>query len=198
MTPVRRRVTCVLLLGAALLAGCSGNGPAVAKSELPGLVLQPKDLGEGYKQFDEGRLAISDQPGGTRSDPARFGRIDGWKARYQGEPGSGPGAGEVVESRADLFADGDGAQKESAALRKELTGEQSGGKLVPRKGLGDEAFVLVRPPLPGGRATFVTVSWRAGNVTASVLLAGTRTHADKQAVHLARAQQQRISTAGQK
>ena len=194
-----RRLTCCLVLGASLLSGCSGSEATVATSRLPQLVLQPKDVGEGYKQFDEGRLAFSDQPTGDRADPARFGRVDGWKARYQGEPGSGPAAGELVESRADLFTDSEGAHKELAALRQELTGEQGGGgTLVPQKGLGNEAFVLTRPPLPGGQATFVTVAWRSANVTATVLLAGTRTNADKEAVRLARAQQERISRASQK
>lgn len=198
-TAAWRRLTCCLVLGASLLSGCSGSEATVAMSRLPQLVLQPKDVGVGHKQFDEGRLAFSDQPTGDRADPARFGRVGGWKARYQGEPGSGPAAGELVESRADLFADSDGAEQELAAYREELTGGQGGGgDLVPQDNLGDEAFLLTRPPLPGGQAAFVTVAWRSANVTASVLLAGTRTNADKEAVRLARAQQERISSASKK
>jgi len=185
-----------LVLGAALLAGCSGSESTLDEAQLPRLVLQPDDLGEEYEQFDEGRLAIADRPPGPRSDPGRFGRVDGWKARYRSVDASGPTAGEVLESRADLFAEGNGAHSDLAAQRDELASRSSGGgELSARQGLGDEAFLLTRPPLPGGRARFVTVAWRYANVTASVLLTTARADPTAAAMRLARLQQGRMKAA---
>jgi len=68
-----------------LLASCGhgGGGASIEKSELPTLVLQPSDLPKAFSQFDEGRQVRIDAHPGPRGDPARFGRVDGWKARYR-------------------------------------------------------------------------------------------------------------------
>ena len=80
-----------------------------------------------------------DQPSGQRSDPARFGRIDGWKARYR-RPGTRQTEGPlVVESRADVFEDADGATSEFDAYGSEL--QDAGTPLEELTDLGDRGFV---------------------------------------------------------
>jgi len=186
-----------LLLGAVVLTGCSAGEDLLTEEQLPDLVLQPGDLDDGYERFDEGRLAIADRPTGARSEPGRFGRLDGWKARYRLPEGGETAVAAVVESRVDLFADSDGAEQELAAHRAELTGEDAGAvEEVPD--LGDDAFVQVRSQGAGASLAFVTVAWRQANATGSVVVNGTGAGEDVEAaaLRLARAQQERMSSAG--
>jgi hypothetical protein len=190
------------LAAAVVLAGCSQLGDesaqAIPAAALPTLVLQPADVGDRFVRFDEGPLAIADSPGGERSDPARFGREGGWKARYrrQGSETRGP---LVVESRADLFA-GSGAEEDFAMHRGALelqARSPSDLELVELSELGDEAVALA-PPEDADAGSFVsiTVAWRDSNVSASVTangLGGRLALAD--VIELARAQEARIDAA---
>ena len=175
----------VALLG----AGClHGGGSGVDAARLPRLVLQPRDVPPPFVQFDEGRQIGADQPGGARADRARFGRVDGWKTRYRrsGTPETrGP---LVVESRADVFRDGGGAERELQAIRRERA-----GLARPVDDLGDDALLF---SLRQGNVVFVTVAWRDENVIAVVNangFAGKLT--DAEVLALARVQQRRIEAA---
>src|SRR3954464_2516488 len=115
-----RRISRVPLVTVALLAGCGGGTKTVPSSKLPKLVLQQADLRGPYTAFDVGRQTQLDWVPGPRSNPARFGRKDGWKARYN-RPGSATTRGPlVVESRADVFKDAAGATKDLAAYRAQF------------------------------------------------------------------------------
>jgi hypothetical protein len=123
---------------AALAAGCGGSEKRVERQELASVVLQPKDLGAAFTRFDAGRQGLVEQPRGSRSDPSRFGRVVGWKARYR-RPGTARTTGPlVVESRADLY-EGDGAAKDLEALRAQLA--EGVGKALPAPEVGAEAFL---------------------------------------------------------
>lgn len=180
----------------ALLAGCAPLGdderPAIPASALSRLVLQPADLPRDFKRFDEGAVAIADTPPGPRSDPQRFGRKGGWKARFR-RLGSARTRGPlVVESRADLFDESGGAEEEFAVHRSEL--EQLHGHLGDVDGLGDEAALAGEDVGNPASVAVYTVVWRHGNVAASVTangFSGKMTAAD--VVRLARAQQRRIA-----
>jgi len=180
-----------------VLAACGHGGKAtVDRSELPGLVLQPKDLGPSFSQFDQGKQTRLDAHPGPREDPARFGRAEGWKARYRLIRPLAQGAA-VVESRVDLFKSVAGAKKDLGAYREELDAEIPGSGTtttlldVPR--IGDAS---VAAELRQGPAVFLTVAWRDANATASVVVEGTtgKTTLDD-AVVLARRQERHIAGA---
>lgn len=180
--------------------GCVGSGEeGIESAALPNLVLQAADLPAVFTRFDEGPLAIADAPVGDRSDPARFGRVGGWKARYR-RPGSAETGGPlVVESRADLFEGSGGAEQELDAHREELepqARQPSTLSLVEIEELGDQAFALTQGGDTAGAFVSHTVAWRHGNVTASVTANGFGGRLrPAHVVDLARAQQRRIAAA---
>ncbi len=192
-----------IALAAVAAAACSpldDEEPAFSEALLPALVLQPDDLPPAFSQFDEGPLAIADAPVGDRSDPARFGRVGGWKARYR-RPGSAETGGPlVVESRADLFEGSGGAEQELDAHREELEPQAlhpSTLSLVEIEELGDQAFALTQDAGDAaGTVVSHTVLWRYGNVTASVTANGfSGKIRPAHVLDLARAQQRRIAAA---
>jgi len=105
--------------------------------------------------------ALADQP---PSGAHRFGRRDGWVARYRA---TGRRGILTVQSRVDVFAKRRGATEDLSASRS-----QSRGTTRPAR-LGDEGFVTVRR-LPGyPRALLrVTVAWRERNATSSLAISG--------------------------
>jgi len=202
---VRRR-SAVLTATLFALAGCAGIGDddagTIAEAELASLVLQPEDIaGSGsWLLFDEGRQATADAFPGVRADPGRFGRIEGWKARYRrsGTPATrGP---LVVESRADLFAGEDGAEEDFEALEDDLeTGLLlASGQRIEAPMLGDETVAATLRQGEGSAAVrYFLIAWRQDAVTASVLINGfDRGTKLSDAVALARMQQRRIEAAG--
>lgn len=169
MAEARVAITVLALVLGLVLGGCSGDSKTVAKTALPTVVLQPADLPGSFERFDQGRLRASEQPEGRTSDPARFGRIDGWKSRFR-RPGEAGGRGPyVVESRVDLFR-GDGAEEELAALRSLLRGvEPNAGVGAP----GDESFTwTTRQPGEPRDILTTAVVWREHGVVASVTATG--------------------------
>jgi hypothetical protein len=124
----------------------------------------------------------------------RFGRIDGWKARYRWVGASSARQPVVLESRADLFDSDGGAKKDLDAYRKELESPPAGSGIrvtelrAPK--LGDEtiAFRSTQASL-----VFVTVAWRRANATASLLAEGFSGRLEPQGVYrLARRQAKRL------
>lgn len=192
-----RRAVLVLAL---LLAGCSfggEDGGSIGRGELSGLVLQPSDLPPVFDRFDEGRQALADSPGGSRADPQRFGRQDGWKSRYRRAGTSSTEGPLVVESRADLFDSSGGAKEELEAARQDLQGGELGWQLIDEPGLADESFAATL--VQGGGTSgvrFYQVVWREDNVTASVSVNGFEDKlAPAEALELARKQERRIASA---
>jgi hypothetical protein len=189
-----------LLVLLSIVVGCSfggGDGAAVDLGELPRLVLQPGDLPRVFQRFDEGRQVIADNPGGSRADPERFGRRDGWKARYhrQGTPRtSGP---IVVESRVDLFDSSGGAEDELAAARQDLAEGELEWQPIDEPGLGEESFAATLVDEGAGSGVrHYHVYWRDGNVTAFLNVNGFEQRlALEEVLELARKQERRISTA---
>jgi hypothetical protein len=173
-----------------------GDSAAVDEADLKQLVLQPEDLPQAFIRFDEGRQLRIDQPGGTLADVERFGRQDGWKARYR-RPGSASTRGPlVVESKTDVFEDSDGAQQELEAEQAQLLEGLRPDEGSPQ--VGEESFVATGTQGSGRfKVRFYLVAWRWENATATVLANGfegrfTREHA----LDLARKQQARIEAMG--
>jgi len=180
-----------------VLAGCgsSGGKVTVTRSELPATVLQQSDVGPSWSQFDQGRQTQLDAHPGPRRDADRFGREEGWKARYHRRAAGNAPA--VIESRTDLFDSAGGAKKDLDAYRSEL--EQS------PPGSGGNARLLAAPTIGEGAVAaefrqadlvFITVAWRRSNATGSVLVQGGAegTTLDD-AVALARRQDRRLARA---
>ena len=153
-----------------VLAGCSlggDGGASIERAQLEALVLQPEDLSAAFSQFDEGRQGTVDRPAGERSDPTRFGRIDGWKSRFR-RAGSARTRGPlVIASLADLFESTDGAKDELEAI------EEEGFDAIDEPQIGDEARAW--ESLQGGGAggvRYYLIAWREENATASLLVSG--------------------------
>jgi hypothetical protein len=188
----------LIVLAAALVAGsgCMGDdSAAIDKAALKKLVLQPGDLPRAFVRFDEGRQTRIDQPGGTLADVERFGRQDGWKARYRraGSPStSGP---LVLESKVDLFDDSGGAEKELEAERGHLLEGLRVEQGTPT--VGDDSFVAAGTQGSGRfKVRFYLVAWRYENATATLLANGFEGKLTRrQVVDLARKQQARLEAA---
>jgi hypothetical protein len=153
-------------------AGCMSDDEADAEIErrqLAQLVLQPRDLASEWVQFDGGRQLRADAPTGERSDPTRFGRIEGWKARYR-RPGAQTTSGPlVIESRADLFEDSEGAQSDFEAAKQAL---ETSGRPFDVPDLGDETYGATAGDDTAGSVRFFTVVWSHGNVLATLSVNG--------------------------
>jgi hypothetical protein len=189
-----RRPVLVLVL---LLAGCSvggGDDATVEVGELPSLVLQPGDLPPIFRRFDEGRQVMADNPGGSRADPERFGRRDGWKARYH-RSGTQRTAGPiVVESRVDLFDSPGGAEDDLEAARSDL--DELEWQPIDEPGLGDESFAATLVQEGAGGVRHYHVYWRDDNATAFLNVNGFEDRlALEDVLELARKQEERISRA---
>lgn len=177
-------------------AGCSlvgDDGATLEPGELKELVLQPDDLPPVFSRFDEGRQISADSPGGSRTDPARFGRTEGWKARYRRIGSSKTPGPLVIESRADLFESADGAGDELDAARQDLTAGELGWQPIDEPGLGDESFAAT---LGQAGLRFYEVFWRDANASASVRVEGFEGRIPlADVLELARKQERRISDA---
>jgi hypothetical protein len=190
--------TALLLLVLSLTACVVGDDDGgIEARELQQLVLQPEDLTVPFQRFDEGRQASTDAPGGRRADPSRFGRREGWKARYR-RPGSRATAGAlVIESKADLFESSGGAEEDIDAARADLAEDELGWQAIDEPGLGDESFAatLVQGAA-GTRVRYYQVVWREANVTASLNVNGFEGRLPlADVLELARKQERRISVA---
>jgi hypothetical protein len=194
---VRAALALVLLV---LASGCSlggDDGGSIQVEQLKDLVLQPADVGKAFRQFDEGRQASADTPGQSRSNADRFGRQEGWKARYHrsGTPQTkGP---LVIESRVDLFESSDGAEDELDAAEADAGQTQPGWQPLERPPLGDDARAMTALQGSGRSAVrHYLVIWREANVTGSVLVNGFERRMDfDDALALARKQARRITEA---
>jgi hypothetical protein len=184
---------------ACFLVACDGGGKTIEADELKRLVLQPEDVPAVFVRFDEGRQLSADMPGGARSEPARFGREDGWKARYRRRASPSTPGPVVIESRADAFGSAGGADKDLDTYRREFTGpsEAAAGRLLRAPYLGAEAFAATFEQGSGQFGVrFFLVAWRDKNVTASVLAQGfARKISFANALSLAQKQQRRIAVA---
>jgi hypothetical protein len=191
MEQVRPALAVFLVLVAA--AGCGSSAARLTAKQLPTLVLQPGDLPADFQRFDEGRQVSLDRVPGPRYETARFGREDGWKARYRRAGTSATSGPLVVESRADVFASPSGAQDDLAAYRYQFE-HAVAATLIQAPSLGDGAVAMtqLQPGTPGIR--YYSIAWRNSNATGSVTangFAGRLTFA--QAVALARAQERRMA-----
>jgi hypothetical protein len=158
----------ILLAATALLGGCSGEDEeerSLPKRSLSALVLHMGDVGRPFVQFDGGPQTARDLRPATEANPARFGRVGGWKARYR-RPGSSATEGPlVVESKADLFGDAEGAEQDLESYEEDLRELET----VEAPKVGDETLALTARQ---GELRFFTLAWRYRNATASITVNG--------------------------
>jgi hypothetical protein len=201
---VRARASALFLL-ALVLAGCvvGDEQKRIEPEALRTLVLQPGDLSDVWVPFNSGRQVRADAPAGARADPQRFGRVDGWIARFR-RPGSQATAGPlVIESRADLFETADDADDELTAARSEVgtaIGSQTPTEPLADPAVGEEAFAATILQRSGGggiaNVRFYLISWRQENVVARIFVNGFEGKLTlAQALDLARMQERRIARA---
>jgi hypothetical protein len=153
---VRARASALFLL-ALVLGGCvvGKDEKQIDRAAVSKLVLAQADLSDAWVPFNSGRQVRADAPAGTRSNPQRFGRLDGWIARFR-RPGSQQTSGPlVIESRADLFDSTDGARDELSTARSEV-GTRIGARPVAEPladpTIGDEAFAAYADKILNGLA----------------------------------------------
>jgi hypothetical protein len=203
---VRARASALLLL-ALLLGGCvvGDDEKQIDRSAVSTLVLAPGDLPAVWVPFNSGRQVSADAPAGARSNPQRFGRLDGWIARFR-RPGSQQTSGPlVIESRADLFESAGGARDELATARSEVgtaIGARPATEPLADPDLGEEAFAATILQKSGGGGIadvrFYLITWRHQNVVATLFVNGFDQKVTlAQALDLARAQERRIARAGE-
>jgi hypothetical protein len=173
------RLAAVLSLLAFVAAGCAvgGGEETIAADSARRLVLQQADVPGVFERFDFGRIAQADLPAGARADPRRYGRQQGWKARYRRAGTAETNGPLVIESLVDVFGAAGGAEDELAAIRAEL--ESPAEPVVtpvtrlddPQ--LGDEALAWsALVPAQPRDTVFFTVAWRYRNAVASVSVNG--------------------------
>ena len=203
---MRARASALLLL-ALVPGGCVvGDGEKqIDRGALSTLVLAPGDLPAVWVPFNSGRQVSADAPAGTRSNPQRFGRLDGWIARFR-RPGSQVTPGPlVIESRADLFDSAGGARDELSTAKSEVgraIGARPAAEPLADPDIGEEAFAATILQKSGGGGIpdvrFYLISWRQQNVVASIFVNGFEKKLTlAQALDLARAQERRIARAGE-
>jgi hypothetical protein len=162
----------VLCLVTVVLAACGGGGRTVASADLSSLVLGQKDVGA-FASFYDGPQIGLDNAGTVRSDPQRYGREGGWVSRYhRGGSPSTPGP-LVIESRADVFKNADGAKTDLAAYADVL--KATPGAHLERLGslkIGDGGVGVTFVQASSKPLRFYRIAWRDRNVTASVLVEG--------------------------
>ena len=193
MATLGRLLALILVAG---LVGCmSGDdsGPLTAE-DAPDLVLQPDDLPAGYVQFDLGPSGRADSYPRANADPARFDRLDGWKARYR-LPGNAEGVGPaVIDSRVDVFENEAGAEADFAELQEGLRSTLNGADVEELPDFGDEAVVATLVQGTGQFASeFVYLAWREANATGFLTFNGGESLSLGNLVGLARKQEQRIA-----
>ncbi len=193
--------TTLALLVLVLLASCGGDEPRIPANKLRALVLQPQDVGYAFATFDFGPQTETDYRLGPRQNPRRFGRVEGWKARYRKANPRVTTGPLVIESRADLFREEAGAEKDIEAYGQEfqVSIDDSGGsaRQINVRRIGDETVAMTLTQ-GGGAMTvrFYRIAWRERNVTAFLEVSGFNSTLSLQAViSLAGQQQRRILAA---
>jgi len=161
-----------LLLAVVLSAGCTiggGDDATIQRNELSRTVLQPQDVPSVFSRFDQGRQLMADALSGRRSDPVRFGRIEGWKARFRRSATTSTPGPLVIESRSDLFESSAGAEDDFGAARDGLSDSELAWQPIDEPGLGDESFAAT---FVDGRVRYYQVFWREDNATATLNVNG--------------------------
>ena len=194
-----RPTVLLLLLVVVVAAGCAGRGGGARfdAADGPRLVLQDADVGDTYGLFDRGRQGRADVFGHDTVDPARHGRIGGWKSRYRRLNGSRAPGVVVIESKVDVFSDTDGAKQDFKEVRDAVKRDYlvDDRHLRPLE-LGDETITATAGQGSGEFATrFYVVAWRDGNAHAWVLVNGLEPLAFSDVARLARAQAARLNAA---
>lgn len=183
------------MLAALAVAGCTGDSSGIPENTLSTLVLQLADLPEPFSQFDEGRQGAAETTGAFRTDPTRFGRVEGWKARYRRSGTTSTPGPLVIESRADLFDSDEGAGKDLDAYRRELEQvvQATGGRRLASFELGSEAVGIT---FREDRVRFFRIAWRHANATALLFVNGFDKRLElADVLALARKQQRRLEDA---
>jgi hypothetical protein len=99
----------------------------------------------------------------------------------------------VIESRADLFEDSDGAKSDFEAARQAL---ETSGRQFEAPDLGDESYAVTAGDETAGSVRFFTIVWRDANVLATLSVNGFHGRVEPEDVaELARKQQARIARA---
>jgi hypothetical protein len=189
------------LLSLLLLAACGGDEPRIPANKLRSLVLQPQDVGNAFATFDFGPQTESDYRPGPRQNPRRFGREEGWKARYRKANPRVTTGPLVIESRADLFQEEAGAEKDIEAYDEEfqVSIDDSGGSAhhINVRRIGDETVAMTLTQSGGAMTVrFYRIAWRERNVTVFLEVSGfDRTLTLETVLMFADRQQRRIARA---
>lgn len=151
------------------------SGVADLAAQLESIALQPADLagiGGEFNQFDFGRTASLDSLPPPQAAADRFGRIDGWKARYRRSSDLTTGV-LVVDSRIDLFPDEQAATSDFTAYSERYaTRSRTEGGTTSNPQVGDAATELVIVPADAASVRMAMIAWRRGPFTGQLVVSG--------------------------
>jgi hypothetical protein len=190
-----------LLLGGCIaavlvLAACDAGTTPVPTSKVNQLTLTEQDL-PGFLAFYKGPQVQLDNQGTNRTNASRFGREGGSIIRLHPADSTQTNGALVIESRADLFKDSDGAKSDFAlyqALLKRPTG--SGVSQISIPGLTQDSIGVTFTEAGGRTLRFFRIAWRDRNVTAAITVEGfDGSVSQDQAIALAKKQENHIKGA---
>jgi hypothetical protein len=159
-------------------------------------VLQQSDVGPGYQQFAEGRTGRVELSSALEGDPRRFGRQDGWTARYRSV--SKRRGLLTLFSTVDVFGATSGAEDfyDTTRKRADESGKLTGIVATEAPSLGDESFAVATERSRRGAFKYFVYTWRRGRYVAMVAASGISPQPTAGAVTgLARKQANRIDAA---
>jgi hypothetical protein len=161
-----------LALGIVLLTAACDGSSTITAGKLSQLVLTEQDM-PGFTTFYNGTQVRLDNQGTNRIDSSRFGREGGWIARLRPSDSAAASGPLVVESRADVFKNSDGAKSDFAAYRAELSATNAGDlKQFGVPGLAQDAVGVTFTEAGARTLRFFRIAWRDRNATASVTVEG--------------------------
>ena len=165
------RIAVLVLVMLALAACGESSGKKLSDAALAKLVLQPAEL-RGLDRFANEQEIMSQQSPVLGRDPHRFGRQNGWVARYRRLRGNdGP---LTLASGVEAFGKSSGASDffDEVTELNERNAAGSHMKAADGDDLGDERRVLATPPGRPGSVRFVLAVWRTGRFVGSISASG--------------------------
>jgi hypothetical protein len=169
----------LVALGLLTLAGCGlgGDKEMVDDAVVDELLLQPGDLGRGFRQ--------------TYIQTLDDGPVTEGRYRYRRLGPSRTHGLVQVDSTARIFSSSDAADDDLEASRLALD-EKPGWQPIDEPGLGEESFAATATPFS---AREYRVFWREHNTTAGIVVKAYEELAFSDVLELARKQEQRIADA---
>lgn len=196
VVPMRASAATGLVACALVITACGAHtAEPLSDEQLQTLVLQSADLPRTLERFSSDHELRSEQSPILEGDSGRFGRQNGWVARYRrsGNPRlRGP---LTVASTIEMFGRSAGASKYLHAVEKRdrEVASLTGLKELRVSAIGATSHGLESAHAPRGSIRYVIVTWREGRFVGIVSASGyAELMSARDVVALARSQEKRV------